>query len=185
MANINLLPWREALRKQKQQEYLSIVVGVAAVAFFIIYTITGFYDSELSLQNSRNGYLKKEVAILDKKIIEIRDLRDTRKQLVERMELIQDLQGNRPVIVRIFDEVARAVPEDLYFTALSVEGSDVKVSGVAKSNNRVAALMRNFDQSDWFTSPALVGVQAVEGGGNTYEVAMKRTEPKAEATEEL
>ncbi len=184
MANINLLPWREALRKEKQQEFLTIVVGVAAVAAFIIYTIVGFYDSTLSSQNSRNSYLKKEITSLDAKIIEIRDLRDTRKQLVERMELIQDLQGNRPVIVRIFDEVARAVPEDLYFTALSVHGNEAKVAGVAKSNNRVAALMRNFDQSDWFTSPALVGVQAIEGGGNTYEVVMKRTEPKTEVVKE-
>merc|ERR1711879_307349 len=106
------------------------------------------------------GYLKDEIKVLDARIIEIRDLRDTRKQLVERMELIQDLQGNRPVIVRIFDEVVRAVPEDLYFTSLSVEKEAVKVAGVAKSNNRVAALMRNFDQSDWFADPALLGVQA-------------------------
>ena len=183
MANINLLPWREALRKEKQQEFLTIVVGVAAVAFFIIYTITGFYDSALSSQNARNKYLKDEIKILDARIVEIRDLRDTRKQLVERMELIQDLQGNRPVIVRIFDEVARSVPEDLYFTSLSVEGDSVKVAGVAKSNNRVAALMRNFDQSDWFSNPALLGVQALDDGGNTFEVSMKLVEPKAASEE--
>jgi type IV pilus assembly protein PilN len=184
MANINLLPWREALRKEKQQQFLSIVVVVALIAFIIIYAITSVYDAQLSSQNARNTYLKNEIKLLDTRIIEIRDLRDTRKQLVERMELIQDLQGNRPVIVRIFDEVVRAVPEDLYFTSLSVDAGAVKVSGIAKSNNRVAALMRNFDQSEWFADPALLGVQAMDDGGNTFEVTMKLIEPKSPAVEE-
>lgn len=183
MATINLLPWREALRKEKQQEFLTVVVSVAAVAFGIIYVISGYYDSELARQNARNNFLKREIGILDARIVEIRDLKDTRKQLVERMELIQDLQGNRPVIVRIFDEVARSVPEDLYFTSLEVKGESVTVSGVAKSNNRVAALMRNFDQSDWFASPALLGVQATDDGGNTFEVTMKLVEPKSDTEE--
>jgi len=184
MANINLLPWREALRKEKQQQFLFFVLGVTAVAAIIIITITSFYDAQLSSQNARNSYLKNEIKLLDTRIIEIRDLRDTKKQLVERMELIQDLQGNRPVIVRIFDEVVRAVPEDLYFTSLSVETGVVKVSGIAKSNNRVAALMRNFDQSEWFADPALLGVQAMDNGGNTFEVTMKLIEPKSLAMEE-
>src|SRR5690554_7113063 len=80
--------------------------------------------------------------------------------LIERMELIQALQSNRPIIVRVFDEVARAVPDDLYFTDISIKGTNVLVKGVAKSNNRVSALMRNFDQSDWFTNPALVKVHS-------------------------
>jgi type IV pilus assembly protein PilN len=89
------------------------------------------------------------------------------------------LQGNRPVIVRLFDELARSVPEDLYYTSLSVVGSRVSVKGVAKSNNRVAALMRNFDESEWFADPALLGVKAVANGSNEFEVSVRRVEPQS------
>ena len=93
------------------------------------------------------------------------------------MELIQALQGNRPVIVRIFDEVARSVPEDLYFTTLKVEGNKVRVTGVASSNNRLSALMRRFDESDWFRDPSLIKVQAKAQGVNEFEIIMTKVDP--------
>jgi len=100
------------------------------------------------------------------------------------MELIQNLQGNRPIIVRLFDEFARTVPDDLYFTKVEINGVNAKVTGRAKSNNRVAALMRNLDNSDWFTSPNLISVKAEEGGYNSFEVTMIQTEPKKKQEDE-
>lgn len=94
------------------------------------------------------------------------------------MELIQNLQGNRPIIVRLFDEIARSIPDDLYFTSLDIKGTQVNVKGRAKSNNRVAALMRNFDDSDWFDAPNLISVKSEQGGYNTFEVTMTQVDPK-------
>lgn len=183
MPNINLLPWREELRKEKQQEYLVILAGVALFAFVIVYVVSMFYDGALANQNGRNRFLESETKLLERRIKEIRDLQDARAQLVDRMELIQSLQGKRPVIVRIFDEVARSVPEDLYFVSLSVSDEDLTARGIAKSNNRVAALMRNFDESDWFADPQLVGVQALDGGLNQFEVKVVRSEPDSKDAE--
>jgi len=178
MANINLLPWRQELRQEKQRQFLVVLAGVAGLALFVVFSVKGFYDNQLSQQNARNQYLKQEISKLDRRIAEINALSDTRKELIERMELIQNLQGNRPVIVRIFDELARAVPDDLYYTSLEVTGQRVLVKGEAKSNNRVAALMRTFDESEWFTEPALQGVKSLGNGRNEFEVTMKRVEPR-------
>lgn len=180
MAKINLLPWREELRKERQNQFYAVIGGVLAVAAFIVYLVNSSVDSSIQNQLRRNGFIVNETKVLDAKIAEIRRLRETREQLIERMELIQALQGNRPIIVRIFDEMARAVPDDLYFTVVSVKNTEVSVKGVAKSNNRVAALMRNFDQSDWFAEPALIKVQAKAEGVNEFEVSMKRVQPKAD-----
>lgn len=177
MANINLLPWRDAYKKQKQNEYVSVLGLVAFVAFAGVWSVKTYFDEQIAAQEYRNQFLVDQSKVLDGKIKEIQELTATRDQLIERMELIQDLQGNRPVIVRIFDEIARAVPEDLYFTDLEVQKDRILVKGVAKSNNRVAALMRNFDRSDWFADPALMVVQADKSGGNRFEVTMKRVEP--------
>ena len=178
MARINLLPWREELRQKRQRDFIGILVGVGLLAVGIVFMSMQFTETQLKSQKFRNGFLKKESAVLDAQISEIQELRDKKNSLLERMELIQSLQGNRPVIVRIFDELARSVPDDLYFTDLSIEGAVAKVGGRAKSNNRVATLMRNFDSSDWFSSPNLINVKAEEGGYNTFEVTMTQTDPK-------
>ncbi|UTW47893.1 PilN domain-containing protein [Bacterioplanoides sp. SCSIO 12839] len=178
MANINLLPWREERREQRNKDYHTALVAVALFAGFLLYLVYGYYQDATNAQGIRNAYLEKEAKVLDAKIDEIRTLQDTRKELIERMELIQALQGNRPVIVRIFDELARSVPDDLYFTDLSVKGEQISLSGVAKSNNRVAAVMRNLDRSDWFTNPVLLKVQAESTGVNVFEITMARVNPK-------
>lgn len=183
MAKINLLPWREELREQRNKEYYAVLGLTAAVAFLLVYLVSGYYQGRLDNQNARNNYITQEMKVLDAKISEIRDLQDTREELIERMELIQALQGNRPVIVRVFDEVARSIPDDLFFTELSVKGESVIVGGLAKSNNRVAALMRNFDQSEWFTDPVLISVRATQKGTNEFKVSMKRVNPRQESEE--
>lgn len=179
MANINLLPWRAERRQKRQQEFYGVIGLVVLLAGFILFSVNSYYSDAIDNQTRRNNFISTETKVLDAKIAEISALRETRQQLIERMELIQALQGNRPIIVRVFDEMVRAVPEDLYFSAVTVKGTDFNIKGVAKSNNRVAALMRNFDQSDWFAEPQLIRVQAKGEGVNEFEISMKRVQPKA------
>jgi len=178
MAKINLLPWREELRKERQQEFIGIIVAVALAAAALVWFVTGSVESQYKIQQSRNAFVQKEMSVLSEQISEIQELRDKRDQLLERMKLIQNLQGNRPIIVRLFDEIARSIPDDLYFISLDIKGTKVTVKGRAKSNNRVAALMRNFDDSDWFDAPNLISVKAQKGGYNTFEVTMIQVDPK-------
>lgn len=178
MAKINLLPWREALRKERQQEFIGIIVAVALAAAALVWFVNGAIEDQWVGQKSRNAFIQKEMTVLSERISEIQELKAKREQLLERMKLIQDLQGNRPIIVRLFDEIARSIPDDLYFTSLDIKGTKVTVKGRAKSNNRVAALMRNFDDSEWFDAPNLVSVKAEKGGYNTFEVTMTQVNPK-------
>lgn len=177
MANINLLPWREALREERNKSFYVVIGLVVALALVLVFAVSQYFDGAASNQAARNAYLQREIALLDKQIVEIQELKKTRSELIERMELIQALQGNRPVIVRIFDEVARSVPDELYFTTLKVVGNKVSVTGIASSNSRLSALMRRFDESEWFRDPSLVKVQAKAQGVNEFEIVMTRIDP--------
>lgn len=182
MANLNLLPWRAERRKQRQKEFQMIIGLVAVVAVFLIYTVNGFFAAELEEQNSRNNYLVAEGKKLDAQIKEIQELRNTRELLIGRMKLIQDLQGNRPIIVYLFDELVRSVPEDLHFTELSVRNTQVTIKGVAKTNTRLSALMRNLGSSDWFEDPQLIKMQGRGDEPKIFEiVVVRRTQPKQQA----
>jgi len=110
-------------------------------------------------QEGRNTYLQGRIAVLDKKIEEIKTLREEREDLLARMRVINELQGNRPVIVRIFDEVVQTLAKGVHYQRLEMTDRTLKVAGVAESNNRISALMRNIDESDWFASPNLKGIK--------------------------
>ncbi|WP_299597513.1 PilN domain-containing protein [uncultured Microbulbifer sp.] len=160
MAKINLLPWRQEYRAQKQKEFQQVAVLVVIAAGFSVFMWMKTVDSQIANQNERNQLLNTEITALNKQVKEIKDLKKRRQELIDRMRVIQELQGNRPLAVRYFDDMVRAAPEGLWLTHLKRSGKTLQVSGVAESNNRVSSFMRSLDQSEWFESPNLTGVTA-------------------------
>ena len=126
--------------------------------------------------------------MLDARIKEISELKTRRQQLLERMKIIQDLQGNRPIIGRVFDQLVRTLPDGVYYTGLKMNGHTIAIAGAAESNNRVSNLMRNLDASDWLTSPNLTEVKAVTQGAvdqaNTFQLTVQQTQPGEKVKEQ-
>lgn len=171
MAKINLLPWREELRRQRQMEFLTVlgmVVGAAAVAGFLWNFVA---QGDVEEQRKRNAFVSQEIAQLDESISEIDDLQRRRDSLVERMTVIQGLQGNRPVIVHVFEELVTTLPDGVYYTAVKSAGTKLEIAGIAESNNRISNLMRSLEQSTWFKNPQLNKVTA-DGDMFTFSLTL-------------
>lgn len=181
MARINLLPWREQLREERKQQFLVTLVGVLIIAGGIVFLADQYLSAEIEQQNARNEFLRKEISALDSRIKEISELKTRRQQLVERMKIIQDLQGNRPIAARVFDQLVRTLPDGVHFTDLKMVGQSISVEGAAESNNLVSSLMRNQDGSDWLTAPSLTEVKAVSADkldqANTFKLTVQQTVP--------
>ncbi|MDD0845338.1 PilN domain-containing protein [Pseudomonas sp. Gutcm_11s] len=181
MARINLLPWREQLREERKQRFIAAMGGVLLVAGGLVFLGGQYLNSAIEQQNARNNYVKREIAALDARIAEIKDLRERRAQLLERMKIIQDLQGNRPIIGHIFDQLVRTLPDGVFFTAIDRKGDLISIVGSAESNNRVSSLMRNLDASEWLKSPNLAEVKAITAGevdqANVFKLTVKQTRP--------
>ncbi|WP_295802541.1 PilN domain-containing protein [uncultured Microbulbifer sp.] len=160
MAKINLLPWRQEYRAQKQKEFQQVAALVVVAAGFSVFMWMKTVDAQIANQNERNQILQTEITALNKQVKEIKDLKKRRQELIDRMRVIQELQGNRPLAVRYFDEMVRSAPEGLWLNNLKRSGKILHISGVAESNNRVSSFMRSLDQSEWFESPNLTGVTA-------------------------
>ncbi|MCI5107745.1 MAG: pilus assembly protein PilN, partial [Pseudomonadales bacterium] len=105
MAQINLLPWRERLREERRREFLSILVGVVIIAAGLLFLVDRYFNGEISTQMARNDFLRQEISVLDAQVAEISELQQQKEDIRARMSVITDLQGTRPVIVRIFDEL--------------------------------------------------------------------------------
>ncbi|QRY80004.1 type 4a pilus biogenesis protein PilN [Pseudomonas sp. PDNC002] len=181
MARINLLPWREQLREERKQRFLVTLGAVFLASGALVFLGDQYFNSAIENQNARNDFLRKEIAVLDARIKEISELKTRRQQLLERMKIIQDLQGNRPIIGRVFDQLVRTLPDGVYFTELKMNGNAISISGAAESNNRVSNLMRNLDASEWLASPNLTEVKAVTQGAldqaNVFQLTVRQTQP--------
>ncbi|GFM80820.1 pilus assembly protein PilN [Pseudomonas cichorii] len=187
MARINLLPWREELREERKKRFLTALVGVLVFSVGTLFLIDRYVSNSITYQESRNAFIQKEIAQLDIRIKEISDLKARRKQLLERMKIIQDLQGNRPIIGRMFDQLARTLPDGVYFSDVKMTDKLISISGAAESNNRVSDLMRNLDASDWLESPSLTEVKATTAGAvdqaNVFQLTVRQTQPAAVVVE--
>ncbi len=162
MARINLLPWREAARQQRQQEFLiagGIALGISLVIALFVHL---FIEGQISNQLALNDYLSAEIAKLDIQIKEIKDLEKTKEDLTSRMEVIQQRQKSRPEIVRLFDELVTALPEGVYLTLLQQNGYSVRLEGRAQSNARVSAFMRKIETSQAIGKPRLLLIENKE-----------------------
>lgn len=149
MSNINLLPWREA-RAQRQKKQFGALLGM-----FVLATVAlGFFanwlvDRQIVAQQQRNQRLVQEMTILDAQLGEIRLLKERRKELIDRMQLIEQLQMRRNVPVRLFNQLPSLVPNGVYLNTLSMQNNIIDVNGKTEAYGRVASMMRRIDGSGW------------------------------------
>ena len=182
MARINLLPWREEKRKDQQKQFASITVLSVVFVGFVILAVHLQYARMIDYQKSRNKFLKREISKVDKQIKEIKSLTDEKNRLLARMQVIQQLQANRPAIVHRFDELVRIIPDGIYITSYTQSGNNISVNGLAQSNARVSAIMRNIETSEWFSNPRLNVIQSDKKDAEAtrkFSLNFKQTSTKA------
>jgi type IV pilus assembly protein PilN len=155
MARINLLPWRAEIRKQQQKDFIAAILLGVSLTIALMLLVHFDVASRVDYQSERNRYLESETALLDKRIKEIQELEIKKKRMLAKMEVIQQLQASRPEIVHLFDELGRTIPEGVYLSDLSQIDRNITVNGMAQSNARVSAYMRQLESSAWLKSPVL------------------------------
>lgn len=182
MTRINLLPWREDLRQERQKQFMSLLVLMVILSGAIVGLIHFQMNSKIEYQNSRNKFISTEIAKLDNEIAEIRELQKVRKSLIERMDVIQDLQKSRPSIVHMFSELVTTVPNGVYLKSMEQVEDTLKINGEAESNARVSSYMRNLNGSEWLKDPNLdvIKIEDIKVTRiSSFILSVKQTSPQA------
>ena len=182
ITRVNLLPWREELRQEQKKQFVLMAVMTCVLAAAIVGLIHFQMQAKIDYQISRNNFLGNEIKKVDEEIKEISELQKVRRSLIERMEVIQDLQGSRPSIVHLFSEIVSTVPNGVYLESLSQTGSSLLINGEAESNARVSTYMRNLSASDWLKDPNLTVIEIEDITVNrisTFTLTVKQTSPNA------
>jgi len=186
MPRINLVPWREAERKRRRQEFGVGIVAALVLAGVIALVVNWQMGATLDRQNERNQYLKDEIARLDKQITEILALEQQKESLRARIQVIEQLERSRPEIVHVFDQLVRTIPDGVHLTALKQANRKLQIKGVAQSSTRVASYMRNIDASEWLSDPALTILETKGSGdaGSEFTLNASQENPQLPAGNE-
>lgn len=191
MIKINLLPHREAKRKQLKNDFYSLLLLSAIVGALFVVMVGTYFGTQLTAQTDRNNFIKAENAKLDEKIKEIATLKQEIDALSARQQAVEDLQGDRNQPVFLLDELVKLTPEGVYMRALKQDGQRVVLNGYAQSQERVAELIRNLgNKSQWMYKPDLNDIHSTGIGQGrdakkvfdfTINVGIKRPREKEEA----
>lgn len=164
MAKINLLPWRAELREQRKKEFITLNVAIFLLAVVCSGLVWMFFNAKLNDQMTANQQITSANTALDARLKSLDGLQAQRDEILARMKVIQDLQGQRPIVVRLFDELVRITPNGMYLTRFKREGDKFTIEGRAESPNTVSELLRNLESSVWFRNAFMNSFQGVIEG---------------------
>ena len=168
MIRVNLLPHREMKRAAQRRAFILAAVAMIAIGAVTVFLVHGVLASRIEAQAARNKFLDEQIVAVDKQIAEIRRIREQTQQLLARKQVVETLQSNREEVVRLFDQIARQLPDGVYLRNMKQTGNKVNIVGYAQSNARVSTLLRNLESSPWLDNATLVEIKAatVAGQGN-------------------
>ncbi|SNX61442.1 type IV pilus assembly protein PilN [Nitrosomonas ureae] len=161
MIRINLLPHRELKRKARQQQIAALAGLAGFLGLLVVWGVHDMIAEKIEFQNSRNQYLNEQIAILDKEIAEIREIKNQTQELLTRKQIVETLQNSRSEVVHLLDQLVRLLPDGVYLQSIKQEGHNITLVGYAQSNAWVSTLMRNLESSPWLESPLLIEIKAM------------------------
>lgn len=169
MARINLLPWREEARRERQRQFLYSLMGTLVLGAVLVLIVGMFFDQKISDQEARNQRIQTEINRLEQRIQRIAELEETRARLVARKQIIESLQASRSLTVELLDKLAKTIPMGVTLTSVRQQGLTLTLLGTSQSNARVSAYLQSLDGMDLFVSPELQYVRAAQNPPNRYE----------------
>ena len=190
MARINLLPWREEARRERQRRFMYSLMATLVLGAVLVLFVGMFFDQQISDQEARNQRIQVEIQRLEQRIARISELEKTRNRLVSRKQIIESLQASRSLTVELLDKLAKTIPVGVTLTNVRQQGPNLTLLGTSQSNARVSAYLQALESMDLFVKPELQYVRAAERPTSRYEtyefairVALDNTRDEEESEE--
>ncbi len=176
MARINLLPWREEARRERQRQFLYSLLGTLVLGSILTLMVGLFFDQQINHQEARNQQIQVEINRLQLRIDRITELERTRDRLISRKQVIESLQASRSLTVELLDRLAMSIPVGVTLITVTQQGQKLTLIGTSQSNARVSAYLQSLEGMELFVKPELQYVRAArspETRVESYEYAIQ------------
>ncbi|GHC24160.1 PilN domain-containing protein [Aidingimonas halophila] len=171
---INLLPWREQLRRRRARRfYRTLVMSVCLTA-----TVCGgmaiHYRQAVSAQERRNLLIEARIQRLGRDMPSIDALKTDRQRIQAEVDALTHLQFRRPRSVRVMNQLVMTLQEGVHYRHVSRRGQTLHIVGLARDNARVSEQLSALGMSPAFDSPVLTEVESDIDGQRRFELKMNQ-----------
>lgn len=167
MIKINLLPVKEDKLIAEAKGFIALfIISIVVVVVLIVFNSTLLTEREEE-SRARIAEADAEIAKLKSIMGEIKNLKDKKAKLQEKMDMIIKLQEQNIGPVRVLDELSLKIPSNkIWADKLSIKGNKLDLDGKTLENQEVANFMKQLENSLFFSNINLKKVtkdKAVQG----------------------
>ena len=175
--NINLLPNREALKRQSKMKFLSgfamkgLVGGIAALYLFLM----GFSIFQINMNKGKLENFDQIEAEFNK--INSQNIKLTKQvnDMQKALRLGSLVNSNQIISYKALAQITRSVPQRVQFTTLNFNGKDqVIISGVAFSDQDIINFIANLNNKDLVDQASLQAMNVPKGEGDLQSANNKK-----------
>lgn len=157
MIKINLLPYREKAKKENLKNQIIILSGMLALFLLIILAVHLYFSMSVSSLEAKIQEAEAKLVVLNKKVGDIEGFKRDKKELEQKLGVINSLETNRLFPVRMLDELNLLVPsKEAWLERISQTGKELRIEGIARDNGTVARFMKNLEKAGFVQSVELV-----------------------------
>ena len=178
ITGFNLLPWRENRRKRDRRIAVSFAVLFLVITAFLFAGWTKILSDDINYQKSRNYLLTQEIKKVEAKLKKVNEIEKRRESLLARMNVIQQLQLERILLIKSMNELAKITPDGIFFSSLKRTGDGMSFVGVAESSSRISTLMESLAANPSFGQPELSVINVGETQDFELWVSSNRAQSK-------
>lgn len=161
MMRINLLPYREQARHDRQTRFVKIIITACLAGIIIAAMVMLMVDHMRLQQEQLNQDLALSNQQIQSQVGEMGRLKKDIKALEARQQAVLALQSRRNDAVVLLNDLSRLTPSGLYLTAIQDKGDWVQIQGLTTSNEKISELLRQLEQSaSSLRAPELIEIKA-------------------------
>ncbi len=164
MISINLLPVREAKKRETELKQVLVIGGVLGGTLLLIIAIHLVIVGRISSVNSQVQTTQAEIDELSKVIGNVAEYKKSKADIEEKLSIIKTLDANRGGPVRVLDEIASRLPEKVWLTRLNESNGSLSLEGLSIDNETIAAYMTKLEESPYFENVELERSELEVGG---------------------
>ena len=149
MIRINLLPVRAVKKREAGRQVLVLFAAILIAAMVGNYMWMDSRDKERIRNQERITQLNNRIKDLEKVIGEVNNINKRKKEVEDKLKILDDLRKGRSGPVRMMDALATATPKKVWLGDFNEDGGKVTVQGYALSHDDVAEMMRSLSSVVW------------------------------------
>lgn len=172
MIKINLLPVRAARKKETAVQQIAIFCFGLLLVAAVVASLYVVKRMQISSAQNDIASANAKIAELKKKIGKLEELKGLKNQVKKKLDVLDQLRKNKTGPAERLATLSDITPEQLWLTGYSESGNDIKLSGIAYTEDLIASFMRSLEASRDFTGVELVVSEQIGSG----ETKLKRFE---------